>query len=154
MLLTRLGDNPLGCSMCRGEIEPSALPLPLSMVDSVAHWCQLENAFQHLWLDSADYEEFAEQELLNPNSPVNKEGLALRAELEIVRPCYFIFFQRFLDDISEYEVPTECPVCKGVLVANDRGRGDLLVCEECSIAFINLNGRFPLIPLEEWEGQN
>ena len=55
MLLTRLGDNPLGCSMCRGEIEPSALPLPLSMVDSVAHWCQLENAFQHLWLDSADY---------------------------------------------------------------------------------------------------
>jgi predicted nucleic acid-binding Zn ribbon protein len=124
------------------------------MVDDVAHWCQLENAFLQLWFDSAEYEEFAEGELINPDSPVNKEGLALRAKLETVRHCYFVFFQRFLDDIAEYEVPTQCPACRGVLISNERSRGDLLVCEECSIAFINLNGPFTLTPLEVWEMEN
>src|SRR5580693_5143949 len=82
MLLARFGDNPLACAMCRGEVEPSALPLPVSMVDSVAHWCRLENSFLGMWLDSGEYEEFAQNELLNPESPVNQEGLALRRELD------------------------------------------------------------------------
>jgi hypothetical protein len=35
MLLSRLSDNPLVCAMCRGEVEPSKLPMPTFMVDKV-----------------------------------------------------------------------------------------------------------------------
>jgi hypothetical protein len=154
MLLSRLGENPLVCAMCRGEVDPAKLPLPASMVDKVAHWRVLENAFLQLWLDSGEYEAFAQDELLNPESPINREGLQLRGELESVRRCYFAFFQKFSYETWEYEVPKDCPLCHGDLVADTRGRGDLLVCESCGICFINLNGANPLIPIDEWNGEH
>jgi predicted nucleic acid-binding Zn ribbon protein len=110
----------------------------------------LENSFLQLWLDSGEYEEFAQDELLNPESPINREGLRLRGELESVRRSYFTFFQKLSYETWEYEGPEDCPLCHSDLVADKRGRGDLLVCEFCIICFINLNGANPLTPVDEW----
>lgn len=110
------------------------------MVDAVARWCRLDNVFQQLWLESGEYEIFAQDALVNPDSPVVREGLELQKSLESIRHCYYVYFQKFSYETWEYEVPDDCPLCHGNLSMDDRGRGDLMVCNLCNIAFINLNG--------------
>jgi predicted nucleic acid-binding Zn ribbon protein len=130
-----IGPNPMHCFHCNGELEPSGVPL-LELVDDVAHWAMLEGAIEHLELDSGPYEQWAQGELLNLQSPVNLEGLALRRSLDRVRHCYLVLFQP-MDGSGNFVVPPACPQCGGAWERFSRGRFTRLLCETCGLAVVN-----------------
>lgn len=130
-LMWALTENPIHCLDCNLEVDPTKLPLPDSLVESVAHWCTVVGAIQSLELDSGPYEAWARRELLDAASPVNLEGLELRVKLDEIRRCYYWFFQPEGDD--EYVTPDDCPVCRQSMTAYDGGIFRQLTCEHCSV---------------------
>jgi hypothetical protein len=136
LLMWTIGPNPMHCLHCNGELEPSGVPLPVELVDEVAHWTMLDGAIEHLELDSGPYEQWAQGELLNLQSPVNLEGLALRRSLDGVRRCYFVLFQP-MDASGSFVVPPACPQCRGAWERFSHGRFTRLLCETCGLAAVN-----------------
>src|SRR5437879_1250728 len=104
-LMTALGANPLHCMRCNLEVSPEALPLPVDLVDPLADWARVHDSLDRLWLDSGPYEPWAFGELINPSSPSNKRGLAVRSAIDRVRRCYY-----WLKEIPRTDLRT-CPVC-------------------------------------------
>lgn len=86
LLMDALGPNPLHCLRCNGEVEPSRLPLPEELADGVAHWASVYGAIHTLEIDSGPYEAWARGELIDLQSPVNVEALALCRQLGKLRP--------------------------------------------------------------------
>lgn len=136
LLMWTIGPNPMHCLHCNGELEPSELPLPVHLVDDVAHWAMLDGAIEHLELDSGPYERWAQNELLDLESPVNIEGLALRQKLDGIRRCYLVLFQP-MDPSGAFVVPTACPQCRGPFETFTHGRFTRLLCERCGLALVN-----------------
>jgi hypothetical protein len=136
LLMWAIGPNPMHCLHCNGEIEPAALPLPVDLVDPVAHWAMLDGAIEHLELDSGPYEQWAQRELLDLKSPVNIEGLALRRKLDGIRRCYFVLFQ-LMDGSGTFVVPPACPQCGGAFQGFKNDRFTRLLCEACGLALVN-----------------
>jgi hypothetical protein len=137
MLMWALGYNPILCLDCNLEVDPEQLPLPLGMVDTVAHWNAIAGAIHRLELDSGPYEEWAQRQLGDLSSPVNVDGLRLRDQLgEALRYCYYVLYQPLTDD-GIYSVPDACPVCGGDFVEYPNGRLTRLLCERCCLAIVN-----------------
>jgi hypothetical protein len=134
-LMVALGSNPIHCLDCNLEVDPGALPLPQEMVDAVAHWAATAGAIEWLELDSGPYELWAQGELLDPQSPVNREGLELRRRLDNVRHCYYVFFQRMGD--NGFVVPDSCPTYLGSLDTYLGGIFPQRICEACGIVLVN-----------------
>jgi hypothetical protein len=102
--------------------------MPVSLVDDLAEWRSLRAAFETLWLDSAEFEDWARQHLLDPSSPPNARGLDVARKLSAHRLSYMAWFE----DLGVDEVPplTACPRCGGPLEQEGQGR----VCRACLIA--------------------
>jgi hypothetical protein len=113
-LLQALGNNPIRCMHCHGEVLPETLALPLDLADPVADWCSLYDAIDRLWLASGAYESWAGAELANLDSGVNRAGLALRARIDLVRRCFYWLF----DEGVAHDGPTtrarQCPICSKI----------------------------------------
>lgn len=124
-LMSALGPNPIHCMVCHGEVAPESIPLSPELAERVAAWNSVEDSLLRLWLDSDAYEMWAQGELENPDSPINRRGLDLRAELNSVRRCYYW--------IDLKGVPPLCPICGGPLVSSEADRLGQLVCDLCSI---------------------
>ncbi len=124
-LMAALGPNPVHCMVCHGEVTPKSLDLPLDLADKLAAWNTVGNALLRLWLDSAEYESWAQGELDNPMSSANRRGLELRADLDRIRRSYYW--------INIKGDPPACPVCGSILKSFGRDRIGQLVCEKCSI---------------------
>jgi len=137
MLMTALTENPIHCLDCGREVDPGAIALPEELVEAVAHWNWIAGAIERLELDSGPYEKWAEAQLLDPASPVNREGLELRGLLEATRRCYFVFFQQMTEDLSAYVVPDSCPGCGSPLGKPPQGTPGRRVCEPCSVVLLN-----------------
>jgi len=137
MLMSVLGRNPMHCLDCNLEVEPGTLPLPEGMVDGVAHWSWVAGAIHDLELDSGPYEQWAQTELSNLGSPINREGLVLRSQLDPVRRCYYTLFQP-LAEIG-FAVPEACPICEGAFTVYTPARFPFprLICEGCSLVLVN-----------------
>lgn len=137
MLMTAMGDNPIHCLNCNLEVDPVSISLPEAMVDPVAHWQWIAGAFEALELDSGPYEEMAQAELTDLGSPVNKEGLVLRRDLDQqVRRCFYVVPQVMALDGS-FQVPEVCPKCGKELAAYEAGRFIRLICNEDGLAWVN-----------------
>lgn len=136
LLMWALAPNPVHCLDCNLEVDPSAVPIPVDVVDAVAHWATVDGAIETLELDSGPYESFAQAQLSDLGSPVNSEGLAVRAELEKVRRCYFVLFQPLDADLN-YAVPPACPGCGGGFKEYSSASFTRLLCEKCSLALVN-----------------
>jgi predicted nucleic acid-binding Zn ribbon protein len=139
MLMSALSANPIHCLWCNLEVKPEAIPLPPEMVQAVAHWCWIAGALERLELDSGPYERWAQGELLDLSSPVNREGLELREELNRVRRCYYVLFQALADELADgYVVPDSCPLCGAPFTESGSEWFTRLVCENCSLALVNV----------------
>jgi predicted nucleic acid-binding Zn ribbon protein len=127
LLMSHLSENPLLCMECRGEVPPERLNLSPDVAESVANWNHLFRAFETLWLDSGEYEEWARSILENPSSPVNARGLDVAQQLSVTVPTYYhLFGDATLED---WKAPTSCPHC-GQQPTRVKG---WLVCEECAM---------------------
>ncbi len=83
-------------------------------------------AIDALELQSGDYEQWARAELMNPDSPPNREALKLARRLSELVPTYFWFWQPESDD--GWQPPSSCPVCGGALLSHTSGLFPQLLC--------------------------
>jgi hypothetical protein len=123
VLQAHLTPNPLSCVTCNLEVPPERLGFSGELAEQLAYWRDFHDAFYFLWLDSAEFESWAESQLSDPQSPVNRRGIALAAQVNAHRRCYFWWFQEGL---------TSCPCCNGPLLATSSKFG-WQVCEPCSV---------------------
>jgi hypothetical protein len=128
LLRSILGPNPLACARCNLEVRPEVLAPAPELAEALAAWRSFHDCFYLLWLDSAEFEDWARSQLSDPTSPVNTRGLALREQLERVRRTYYWWFRDVGAD--DYRPLTACPICPTALVACDLVG---LVCEPCSL---------------------
>lgn len=137
VLQVHLTPNPLSCARCNLEVPPERIGLDPPLVEAVAAWRAFYQAFDTLWLDSGEHEDWAASHLSNPNSPVNLRGLALVRRLNERRRTYLWWFWP-ADESGEVAVPAGCPRCSQPLETRFAGErpqgGSLLVCDACSIA--------------------
>jgi len=130
-LMCALSYNPLHCIDCNREIVAESLALSEAVVEEVAYWHHIYDAIDRLWLDSADYESWAKEQLSDINSPVNGRGLAAREKLDRIRRCYYWYFQD--QSVDEFEPYSECPRCNKPFGVYAGGIFPQFVCEDCSI---------------------
>jgi hypothetical protein len=135
LLQAHLSPNPLSCARCNLEVPPERVGLDASLAEAVAMWRRFHEAFDTLWLDSGEYEEWAATQLADPGSAVNRRGLVLAGRLSEWRRCYLSWFLAELEERSE---PADCPRCAQPLESRFEGErpqgGKLLVCEVCAVA--------------------
>jgi hypothetical protein len=130
ILLAALDPNVIRCLMCQGEVPPERIKLPLALADAIANRAQLALAVEALWLDSQEYEAWAQKELEDPTSPMNVRGREVRAGLEVVHRSYYWLHR----DTEARGQTAKCPICGVQLRVYERGTRDALyVCDACSI---------------------
>lgn len=127
VLQPHLSHNPIVCSSCNMEVGPEALGLDDALTAQIRQWQSFHDCFYLLWLDSGEFEQWAEAQLQDPASPVNSRALELVRELNSFRRAYYWWFRAegHFNDGSE----CLCPKCGG-------GTHPALghkVCERCSI---------------------
>ena len=105
--------NPIACVDCNGEIAPDRLEMSPELIQAIVSWRYLHDALYALWLDSREFEQWAADQLLNPNGPATTRGLQLCGQMPSARRCYFWFFQD--TNAPDYTPRTTCPVCSGTL---------------------------------------
>ena len=129
-LMCALAYNPLHCLHCNLETRLETLGLNEELSEKLAFWRTVYAAIDDLWLDSKEYEAWAERELSNIESPVNKRGRALIGEVSEIRKCYYWCFQG-------RKAPTSCPLCHRILTEYKKGPfADSFpqrVCEHCCL---------------------
>jgi hypothetical protein len=123
-LAHKLSDNPIHCMTCRGEVAPERIGFDRHTTESIAGWHAVYRSIYCLWLDSGSYEAWAESELLNKDSEVNRMGMLARDALAAYLPTTYLWFW-------QEERPTSCPVCGSSELSR---RGSMLFCEKCNIS--------------------
>ena len=124
-----LGPNPIGCSTCNGKVAPETIGFPLDLAEKIACWNDVSASLELLWLDSREYEAWAKAQLNDPQSPVNRRGLAVSRELSQFRKCYY-FLGVHAGRGEKREEPTACSICGDPLgVSTFLGR----TCEACGV---------------------
>lgn len=107
-LMSTFGYNPIHCLACNLEVPPERLSLQAKLADVIAFWAQVHRALDYLWID-ADYENWAEPELADINSAVNRRGREIARALNELRRCYYWYHQD--QTVAFWQPITDCPVC-------------------------------------------
>ena len=132
-LMYALGSNPIACASCNLEVRIEALNFPNDLFDATAHWCSIWGSLFKLWLSSGEYEEFARNELLDLNSPANKEGLELSKAISQFHPCHYQAFEE--QDSEDWKPRSTCPICEAGLNPFSPGKTNHSACHPCNILF-------------------
>lgn len=128
LLFQTFGRNPIHCLVCNREVAPERAGISRGLADKLANWHSFRSAFETLWLDSGEFEDWARDQLTDPSSPSNVRGLAVVRELNSYRSAYMLWFQDNTAD--DFQPLTVCPVCHIAL----RSQGRVAVCDACRIA--------------------
>ena len=131
LLYSNASQNPLHCFACNLSVPPEKILLPVALVDELADWRSFRAAFETLWLDSGEFEDWARELLLDPASPPNTRGLAVAAKLNGHRASYMHWFEDAGAD--EPVALTSCPRCTGPLEPMGRGQA----CKVCLIGVLS-----------------
>src|SRR5215510_8847022 len=83
ILVDLLTDNPLHCIVCRNEVDPERLKLSMEETEHVARGFSAAKALYRLWLDSGEYEKYANARMLDPSWQVNRDGLQVAQKLSV-----------------------------------------------------------------------
>jgi hypothetical protein len=118
-LMYALGYNPVNCMNCNLEVPPESLQLPSSTVEAIAFWRSMYDAIYRLWPDSGEYETWAQEQLEDTSSSINRSGREVQSILDNVRRCYYWHFRDQSGD--EYLPPDTCPYCGEMLTRYDKG---------------------------------
>jgi hypothetical protein len=125
------GYNPVSCMECNLEVAPEMLGFPKHLANEIADWRAHYAALDHLWLRGpAPYRRWAARELANIESPVNQQGLVVRARLELYRRCYYWIFGWANGRLVEV---TQCPACAQPMAPYDGYHTEWWVCEPCGL---------------------
>jgi hypothetical protein len=128
MLCDRLGENPLYCMCCNGEVHPERLGFNGQLAEDIASWRFVHRSLYWLWLDSGQYETWAARQLADPQGEVHREGRDLVRRLNETIRAYYWWFQ---DSDDDHPPADRCPVCGGELMpCRDR---PFRKCEICSL---------------------
>jgi len=129
VLRDSLGENPLYCLICNGEVAPERIGFDEPLADHIHYWRSIHRSLYLLWLDSGEYENWAAEKLREPSGSVNVNGRDIVQRLNEFVRCYYWWFND--TGIDGYVPPERCPSCSGPLSeCVDR---DLQKCEMCSI---------------------
>jgi len=123
-LAYKLGNNPVHCLRCNGEVLPEKLAFEERLAEAIASWNSVYGSLYQLWLDSGEYEEWARDRLLDPKGEVNSRGMEIVKELSALFRTYYLWF----DEAGE-ATQTTCPICDRELVRKEGSR--FLACESC-----------------------
>jgi len=130
-LMFDLGYNPLHCVLCNCEIRPESIDWPDAQVREIARWCGLYRSILELWLDSGEYEAWADTELSNIGSYLNRTGLALVPEINARRRCYYHLHQS--SEGEEFKPLANCPQCGQTLSVKEDWAHSSGTCDQCLI---------------------
>ena len=128
------GFNPLHCLDCNLEVPPERLGVNVDLVEAIARWDAEHGAIEKLELLSGEYEQWARDQLLDANSPTNRDGREVARRLDEYRRCYFWFFQP--DSDHDWEPRVTCPVCGEPLERYDSGIFPQLLCERDKVVLV------------------
>jgi hypothetical protein len=132
-LMNTFSFNPIHCLDCNLEVPPGRINLSAELAEAIAFWSRIYRAIDHLWLD-VDYEDWAEQELSDINSSVNKRGREIAKTLNESHRCYYWYHQ---DQSADFFRPiTDCPLCGEELVEYINGIFQQRICHSCSIVTV------------------
>ena len=125
----------LRCGTCNGDVDPAALELTSEATDATAYWSVLAQAFGSLELDSAEFEQMAVQELLDPDGATNLRGYAARDAIATCtrRQVYLRFFQPHTE--AGYRAVEQCPRCGAALDTVAAPKAFDCVCTNCMLGF-------------------
>jgi hypothetical protein len=127
MFQPHLTANPLVCSACSGEVPPERISLQPDLAEQIGQWASFQAAFETLWLDSREYEDFARSVLEDFNSPLNQRGYSLSQKLDAHIACRYFLFQD--EGRNHYVLLESCPRCQGQLEPT----GNWRECRSCKI---------------------
>lgn len=130
LLRDSLSENPLYCLSCNGEVAPERIGFDAQLAEDIARWRDVHHALETLWLDSGEYEQWAALRLADVNGAVNVKGRAIAMRLNRRVRTYYWWFTDHSD--VQYEPPSDCPICCGVLAQS--ARKGVLLCSQCHIA--------------------
>jgi predicted nucleic acid-binding Zn ribbon protein len=130
-LMAALCYNPVHCTRCNLGVPPELIGMDLDTLRGVAYWRWIYDAIYRLWLDSEDYEPWAERELCDPDSRVNQLGLRLVEPMNQFRKCYYWLFQNETD--TRRQPRTHCPICQAPLSEFEGGFFRQRCCENCRL---------------------
>ena len=130
-LMAALCYNPVHCTQCNLGVPPDRIPLTVDLVRDIAYWRWIYDAIYRLWLDSEDYEEWAERELGDIRSRVNQLGHRIVPQLSRIRKAYYWLFQN--ESLDEFQPRTACPLCGRDLTEFRGGFFVQKACEPCQI---------------------
>ena len=119
---------PLSCMSCGDQLDPSLI-LDEDLWKELVNWSVVHRAIVDLHLDVGAYESWSEEQLVNIDSPVNREGLELSRLIGEARgSCYFWIH------LPHGGQEAQCPCCCSKLdaIATAHG-GRTLVCERCKL---------------------
>lgn len=100
--------NPIFCLEWNGEVPPERLELDARLADDLASWLATYRAIDSLELASGEYEMWARQQLMDLDSPPNREGLVLNGRLNGSVRSYFWLWQPQSED--DWRPPGRVPV--------------------------------------------
>lgn len=63
MLRDELGENPIYCLACNGEVFPEPIGFDERLAEEIAIWRSVHQSLYRLWLDSCEYEIWAAERL-------------------------------------------------------------------------------------------
>ncbi len=127
VLQEHLSEVPLACLWCNGEVPLERLGFSEELAERISLWRSLEAALAALWLDSGEYEQWAQAQLENPRGAVNVRGREIVRELNDFRRAYYWWF---VDTPSgDCEPLTACPLCGRELT----WAYGSTVCDPCSV---------------------
>ncbi len=104
--------------------------------DKIRYWDRAYARIFHLWISSGLYEFFAQKELEDIHSSLNKEGLKLCKEIEVLtqKPCFYHLFNNKNWSKKE-DKKRMCPLCNGTWQLEGKGVDDFIAfkCEKCRL---------------------
>ena len=119
---------PFFCTECNGQIFPSALKITEDLADQIVGWLSVYESLFSLWLDSGEYEAFAESALRDPKGQINSLGLKISAKISNQRPTYYWWFT----ENDTVNPSTDCPLCHQKL--RKHSRYPVGFCDPCGIS--------------------
>jgi len=127
VLVERLSKLPIACLSCKGEVPPERIGFDEDLAEKVASWRNVRRALHTLWLDSAEYETSATEQLEDKNGSINIRGRSVVEQLNRYRRAYYWWFQD--QSVIDFTPQVDCPLCEGTLLR----LFSFDACDPCSI---------------------
>ena len=126
-MMLSYNQNPVRCINCLDLVNPASVPIPKDIVPVLADWSISHSAIQWLAFQTEDYETWANKELNNIKSSINKNGLELRNKLSKTGNVLY-WYTRPFDSNS-----IDCPICNTGMQEIKYKYTKAIYCSSCSI---------------------